>query len=102
MTIQVFLVGLLAVSLLTTLATQGIKVVLKEFKVNPYPNTLASIVSIVISVALAIGYSIIMSIQIDAAYIVGIVALAFLGFLCATNGYDKVKQAIEQILKGAK
>jgi DNA integrity scanning protein DisA with diadenylate cyclase activity len=98
MDMHIFMTGLLAVSILTTLTTQAIKTLLKEYNKKLPSNTLASIVSVVIAVALSIGYAILNNIQCTASYVVCVVALAYLGFLCATNGYDKVKQAISQFI----
>lgn len=98
--LQVFMTGLLAVSIFTTLATQAIKKLIRECNGKVYVNILTSIVSVVISAGLGIAYGIVKGIPFDAVYIILIIALAFLGWLCAMNGYDKVKQAIEQILKG--
>lgn len=88
--------ALLIISSLTTLAVQSIKSILKDFKKEPPHNTLASIVAIVISAGLSVAYAIVNDIPFSASYLVISIVLAFLGFLCATNGYDKVKQAIEQ------
>ena len=93
-----FLTGLLAVSLFTSLTVQAIKTILKDFKKDLPNNTLASIVSVVLAAALSVGYAIINEIPFSLSYLVCSIALAFLGFLCATNGYDKVKQAIEQLV----
>ena len=98
MTFQVFMTGLLATSVFTGLVTQAIKVLLKEHGKQAYPNTLASIVAVVTAVALSVGYAIIAKVAVDASYIVGVIALAVLGILCATCGYDKVIQAITQIV----
>ena len=100
MSIHIFMIALLAVSLLTTLTTQGIKAIMKEFKKTPYSTTLASIVSVFLAGAISAGYAIVEKITVDGAYIVCAIALAFLGFLCATNGYDKVKEALQQIIGG--
>lgn len=98
MDMHIFMTGLLAVSVLTTLTTQAIKTILKEYNKKLPSNTLASIVSVVVSVALSVGYAILNNIPFSASYVVCVVALAYLGFLCATNGYDKVKQAISQFI----
>ena len=78
---------------------QAIKAILKDYKKSLPDNTLASIIAIVLSAALSVGYAIIQNIPFSASYLVCSIALAFLGFLCATNGYDKVKQALEQLFK---
>ena len=72
--------------------------ILIEYNKKLPSNTLASIVSVVVSVALSVGYAILNNIPFSASYVVCVVALAYLGFLCATNGYDKVKQAISQFI----
>ena len=98
--IQVFMMGLLAVSVFTTLTTQAIKKLVREFGGKVFTNTLASIVAVVLAAALGIAYAIVKELPFDAPYIVCMVALAFLGWICATNGYDKVKQAIKQVISG--
>ena len=98
--LQVFIMGLLAVSIFTTLTTQAVKKLVREFNGKVYSNTLASIISVLLAIALGVAYGIIKEYRFDAPYYISIVALAFLGWLCATNGYDKVKQAIKQVLAG--
>ena len=97
-----FMAGVLAVSIFTTLTVQAIKSILKDFKKELPHNTLASIVSVVLSAALSVGYAIVNNISFSGSYLVMSIFLAFLGFLCATNGYDKVKQGIEQVITFAK
>lgn len=99
-TFQVFMSGLLAVSILTTLTTQAVKKLMREFGKSAHANTLASIVSVVISGMLVVAYAIIQKISVDALYVTCGVALAFFGWLCALLGYDKVKQAIKQFMSG--
>lgn len=94
----IFMTGVLAVSLLTGLTVQAIKSILKDFKKELPHNTLASVVAVVLSAALSVGYAIINEIPFSASYLVMSIFLAFVGFLMATNGYDKVKQALEQII----
>ena len=98
--IQIFMMGLLAVSVFTTLTTQAIKKLVREFGGKVFTNTLASVVSVILAAALGIAYGIVNELSFDAPYIVCMVALAFLGWICATNGYDKVKQAIKQVISG--
>ena len=100
MNFQTFMTGLLTVSLFTGLVTQAIKVLLKEYNKQVYPNTLASIVSVVLSIAVSVGYAIVKSVAVTPTYVVMTIALAVLGILCATVGYDKVIQAIAQIVGG--
>ena len=88
--------GLLAVSLFTTLTTQAIKTFTKDKLPD---NVVASVVSIILSAALCAGYIIVTGTAVTPAFIVFGVLLMFLGWLCACVGYDKVKQAIEQVIK---
>lgn len=88
--------GLLAVSLFTSLTTQAIK----TFTKDKWPdNVVASVVAVILSVALCAGYAIVTGAVVTPVFIVFGVLLMFLGWLCACVGYDKVKQAIEQVLK---
>ena len=98
--IQIFMTGLLAVSILTTLTTQALKKLFRECVGKAHANIMASIVSVVIAVALGVAYAITKEIDVNAQYIVCVVVLAFLGWLCSMNGYDKVKQAVKQIIAG--
>lgn len=94
---NVVLIGLLAVSVLTQLTTQAIKILMDKTATNYAANIIAAVVAVVMSVALAAGYAVFGSILIDARYIITGIALAYLSFLSATVGYDKVMQALKQI-----
>ena len=56
MTFEVFLMGLLIVSVLTGLFTEAIKKWLQEREKDYYPNALAGYVSVVLSVAVGAAY----------------------------------------------
>lgn len=99
-TIQVFMTGLLAVSILTTLTTQAVKKLLRECGAKAHSNILASIVSVTIAILLGVAYAITRNVDVSAQYVVCVITLAFLGWLCSMNGYDKVKQAVKQIIAG--
>lgn len=90
------LIGLMIVSALTGLVTEGIKKVLTEFNVKYYANTLAGIVSTALSACLGIAYVVINEMPFTAPIVVYIIGLAFLGWLCAMVGYDKIVQVITQ------
>lgn len=60
-------------------------------------NVMAAVTAVVISVALSAGYLIYTETMLNAKIGVELIALAYLSFLVATNGYDKVIQAIKQI-----
>lgn len=98
--LQIFMMGLVAVSVLTTLTTQAIKKLARECGGKISSNILASIVSVVIAVLLGVAYAVTREIDVNVQYVICVIALAFLGWLCGMNGYDKVKQAIKQIIAG--
>lgn len=89
-TFDIFLTGLLIVSTLTGLVTEAVKKMLSGTKVILPPNILAAIASVVLSVAISVGYVVLNAMSFNAAIIVCIVALAFASWLCAMVGYDKV------------
>lgn len=94
--LQVFMLGVLITSTLTSLATEAIKNILTEHGKKYYANTLAGIVSLVLSAAVGIGYVLLHDIGFNAQVFVHLVALVFITWLCAMVGYDKVVQAIGQ------
>ncbi len=94
---QTFLTGLLVVSTLTGLVTEAIKKILTEHNKQYKANTLAGIVSLVLSLAIGIGYAIFVGAGFTAQITTAIIALVFMSWLCAMVGYDKVIQTIGQI-----
>ena len=94
--LHVFMLGVLITSTLTSLATEAVKKLLAEHSKNYYANTLAGIVSVILSVAIGIGYMMLSSISFTSQTIVYLIALVFISWLCAMVGYDKVVQAISQ------
>lgn len=94
-----FIITALAiVSALTTLSVQGIKKILDEQGKQYKSNLLAAIVSIVLSVASVIGYVLYNSIAFSVQIVVMAVAFAFLSWLCAMVGYDKILQLFKQFM----
>lgn len=94
---ETFIIGLTVVTTLTGLVTEAIKKILNGKNKTYCANTLAGIVAAVLSVFVGIGYAIIASVAFSSQYIVCVIALAFVSWLCAMVGYDKVFQAIIQI-----
>ena len=94
--LHVFMLGVLITSTMTGLATEAIKKILAEYSKNYYANTLAGIVSVILSVAIGVGYMMISGISFTSQSIIYLVALVFISWLCAMVGYDKVVQAISQ------
>lgn len=97
MTLQIFLTGLLLVSILTGLATEAIKQILEEHKKQYYSNTIAGVVAILLAVSVDVGYTVLNNLSFDVAWVVYLIALIGLSWLCAMLGYDKVMQALTQI-----
>lgn len=97
MSIDFLVVALFAISILTNLTVEGIKSFLNKRDANYSSNVMAAVTAVVISVALSAGYLIYTETAINAKIAVELVALMYLSFLIATNGYDKVMQAIKQV-----
>ena len=93
-----FLISVLAIiSVLTSLSVEGIKKILDEQGKQYSSNILAIEVSTGITLIGSVMYIIYKSVPITPQIIVTIIALVFLSFLCATVGYDKIKQLLQQI-----
>ena len=84
MTLEIFLLGLMIVSIFTGLFTEGIKKLLDEMTVKYHSNFLA-------------GYLILTETQINDKMAVYLIALVLLSWLASMVGYDKVIQAIAQL-----
>lgn len=93
-----FLISVLAIiSVLTSLSVEGIKKILDEQGKQYSSNILAIEVSTGITMIGSVMYIIYKSVPITPQVVVTIIALVFLSFLCATVGYDKIKQLLQQI-----
>ena len=97
MNAEFLITSLAGISVLTSLTVQAIKKILDEKQISYSANLLAIIVSIVLTIAVSIGYIIYMSIIVTPQIIITIIALIFLAFLSATVGYDKVVQLLKQL-----
>ena len=95
-TINTFLLGLMVTSTMTGLVTEAIKKILSEHGVRYKPNTLAGIVSVVLSAAISIAYIIVTSLEVTTAVVVCAAILTIMSWLCSMVGYDKVMQTIQQ------
>ena len=93
---EIFLLGLLIVSVLTGLITEAVKNLCEEHNWNYYANTLAGVVAVIIALLLGIAYIFWTGAAISAQVIIAIIALIIMGWLCAMVGYDKVVQALSQ------
>lgn len=97
MALEIFLMGLMIVSIFTGLFTEGIKKVLDEIKMKYHSNFLAGFVAVTLSVLVGAGYVILTETQINEKMAVYLIALVLLSWLASMVGYDKVIQAIAQI-----
>lgn len=102
MSLETFLMLLLAVSVFDSLFTEAVKQVLNSVKISFSSNILAGIVSVFLSGVVYTGYLIIMGLTINSISVFYLVALILLSWLSAMVGYDKVVQAIAQIAVKAK
>lgn len=101
MTFEIFMAGLLLVSVLTGLFTEAIKGWLSERGKKFYCNALAGYVAAGVSVLVSAGYLIITETAFNLKMAVYLIALVLLSWLAAMVGYDKVIQSITQFKKGA-
>lgn len=94
--LETFLVGLMVLSSLTGLVTEGIKKILVEHNVAYRANTLAGIVAIVLTAIVGVGYVFYANIGFTAQSIVCICALTFMSWLGSMVGYDKVVEVFRK------
>ena len=96
MTTTTFLMLLSSFSVLSGLVTEGIKKLISD-KANMSYNIIALVVSLVIGgVACAIYYQL-NAIPFNLDNIIYLVLMGLVSGLCSMVGFDKIKQAIEQI-----
>lgn len=91
---ETFLLGILITSTVTSLVVEALKKILLEYKITYHANTLAGAVSVVLSAAMGIGYTVITKSSFTSQTVVYLLVLA--SWLCSMVGYDKVVQAIKQ------
>lgn len=96
---QEFLLGLMLISVLTGLATEAVKAVLTEYGKTYRANTLAGVISVILSLGIGSAYIVLNNTQFTVQMLVCLIALIFMSWLCAMVGYDKVIQAISQFKK---
>lgn len=92
----ILITALALISVLTSLTVEALKKLLGE-NIKSY-NLLAAIVSVILTIAVSIGYLVYTGTMLTAQIVVVIVALMFLSFLASTVGYDKVVQMLKQII----
>lgn len=93
-----FLISALAlISVLTSLTVEALKKLFNEKQIQYSSNLLAVVVSVVLTIAVSVGYILYFAIPVTIQVIITVIALAFLSFLGATVGFDKIKQLLEQL-----
>lgn len=86
--------ALAGLSVLTTLTVEGIKKILNSKGVKYNADVLAAVTAVVLTVIVSIGYIIFNAVAVTPQVIVTVIAMAFLSFLGATVGYDKLWNSI--------
>lgn len=96
LSLEVFLLGLLITSTLTSLVTEAVKKIMTEHNKTYRANTLVGVIALLLSVAIGCGYIVLVGLEFTSAVIICLIAQVFMSWLCAMVGYDKVIQAIGQ------
>ena len=94
--VEVFMLGLLITSTLTSLVTEAVKKLMAEHNKTYHANTLVGIIALVLSIVIGSCYVVLNGLEFTSAVIICIIAQVFMSWLCAMVGYDKVIQAISQ------
>lgn len=96
MTLELFLMLVMVISIFTSLTVEAIKKFLGKTLKAP-TNLVAGFVSIALSIVVGVFYCVLAEIAFSAQIVIILIALVYLSWLCAMVGYDKVAQAITQI-----
>ena len=97
MTVTIFLTLLMVCAALTALLTEGIKKFLDEMKIPYASNIVVLIVALLIGCGATALYYVNYQVPFNALNSVYLALMGIANWLGAMVGYDKVKQAIEQI-----
>lgn len=101
MTIELFLILLSALSIITSLFTEGAKKTLDSLQTKYASNIVVLIVAVFVGGFGTAFFYVWKGLEFDTLNIICIVLMICANWLCAMLGYDKVMQAIAQI-KGGK
>ena len=93
MTITIGSFILMICSVMTGLITEAIKKMVTVIK----PNIVAAVVSVIVGIAVPVGYILMNHIFFDTTAILYIISIVVLSWLCSMLGFDKVMQTISQI-----
>lgn len=96
MTLEIFLMGLMVVSTLTSFVTEAVKTIFTEHHWKYSANTIAGICAFVVALVVGICYVLFTGMAVTVQVVITIFVLVIMSWLCAMVGYDKVIQSIEQ------
>lgn len=99
MTVTTFLILLTICAAITSLVTEGVKKLLDDAKVIYASNILVLIVALIVGCGATALYYVNYQVPFNALNSVYLALMGVANWLGAMLGYDKVKQAIEQIGK---
>ena len=95
-----FILGAVAlIAVLTTATVEALKKLLNDKQIQYSANALAAAVSVILALASSVGYLVYTDTAFTWKILVVILAIAYLSFLAAMIGFDKLKQMLAQ-LKG--
>ncbi len=97
MTISMFTIILAACAVATSLLVQGIKKFLDDIKVRYASNIVVLVVALIVGCGAAALYYVNYQVPFNALNSVYLALMGVANWLGSMLGYDKVKQAIEQI-----
>lgn len=98
MSMHIFLLMLLACSIFTSLIVEGLKNMLtNRGRTLVSSNIIVAIVAVVLALAVSVCYALYFGVAFTVRYVICMVALCLLSWLCSMVGYDKVMQAISQL-----
>lgn len=93
MTITIGSFILMICSLMTGLIVEAIKKMVEVKRAN----VVAAVVSVIVGIAVPVGYIVMNKILLDVNALLYIVSIVVLSWLCSMLGFDKVVQTISQI-----
>ena len=96
MTLEIFLMGLMIVSTLTSFVTEAVKIIFTEHNWKYSANTIAGICAFIVATVVGVCYVLFTGTEVTTQVVITNIALVILSWLCAMVGYDKVIQSLEQ------
>lgn len=97
MGMDILLILMAVCAAFTGLVTEAVKRMVGEEKITA-PNILAAVVSVAVACGVSAWYVIMHDIGLDIKVVTQITVLTVLSWLCSMNGFDKVKQTIDQLM----